>query len=926
VGKSRLAREVSALARAEGFHVLFGRAVRAETPVPFRPLAGALLSHFRHHGPPTAEELGPYRPVLGRLLPEWHSAADPRAEGASGRPAVVLAEAVERLLGVVAGPVGCLVVLEDLQWADPETLAVVEYLADALTTERVVVLCTVRSEEPSPARSLAHALEASRSTAVFDLTRLGEAELERMAAACLEAPRAPKEVVDFLCLWADGLPFLVEELLAGAMGAGALVSDADGWRLAPAATPTVPVTFAESVQRRLAGLGPAAGPVLRAAAVLGRRFDWTLVAAAESTPDPTVLEVLRGAVGAQLLVAGLSGSHFRFRHALTRDAVLADLLPAERVRISARLLQAVEDAHPGLPGEWAALAAELAEQAGERGRTAELLLEGGRRSLAVGALGSAENMLDRARKFAADAATRADVDEIRLEVLSLAGKTADALAVGEELVAAFGRLGAPAARRTHAQLFAARAAVTGARWATAERHLADVRRHAEATSDDVLAARVDVLAAQAAIGQADPDAAIPPAEAGLEAAERLGAYELACEALEVLGRCARQRDPESSERVFSRALRLAEEHDLVVWRIRAMAELAANDFFRDGTMTRLRAAREQALATGTLSVAAHLDLYLSLACKDRYEHDEAIVCARRCAELARRLGMNLLHAIGMLVEQQVHALQGDRAGVESLFARAMEIAPDDPVACGIGWSGRAHLAVIEEDHPRARRDFDRAIGFYRQVSAPPADPAWGMWLLLATSAGRDVAAERAEVLQVGATVNYLVRGLCVCADAVGHGRAGRAGAAAEALAEAETLLAPSEIYRHLALRIAAPAAIADGWGDPERWTREALGFFEAKNLSRAADACRALLRTTGAPVPRRGKAAVGVPAEVAAAGVTQREVEVLLLLGQGLPNREIAERLYLSPRTVERHIANIGVKVGAGTRAALVAYAARILG
>lgn len=67
VGKSRLAREAVALARVQGLHVLFGRAVRAETPVPFRPLAEALLSHFRHHGPPAAAELAPFRAVLGRL-------------------------------------------------------------------------------------------------------------------------------------------------------------------------------------------------------------------------------------------------------------------------------------------------------------------------------------------------------------------------------------------------------------------------------------------------------------------------------------------------------------------------------------------------------------------------------------------------------------------------------------------------------------------------------------------------------------------------------------------------------------------------------------------------------------------------------------------------------------------------------------------
>ena len=57
--------------------------------------------------------------------------------------------------------------------------------------------------------------------------------------------------------------------------------------------------------------------------------------------------------------------------------------------------------------------------------------------------------------------------------------------------------------------------------------------------------------------------------------------------------------------------------------------------------------------------------------------------------------------------------------------------------------------------------------------------------------------------------------------------------------------------------------------------------------------------------------------------MTAREAEVLTLLAEGLPNREIAQRLYLSPRTVERHIANLTVKAGVRSRSELIAFAAR---
>jgi DNA-binding CsgD family transcriptional regulator len=60
-------------------------------------------------------------------------------------------------------------------------------------------------------------------------------------------------------------------------------------------------------------------------------------------------------------------------------------------------------------------------------------------------------------------------------------------------------------------------------------------------------------------------------------------------------------------------------------------------------------------------------------------------------------------------------------------------------------------------------------------------------------------------------------------------------------------------------------------------------------------------------------------------GVTPREAEVLALLAEGRSTREIAARLYVSPKTVERHIANLAAKLGVGSRSQLVAYAARIV-
>jgi DNA-binding CsgD family transcriptional regulator len=171
-------------------------------------------------------------------------------------------------------------------------------------------------------------------------------------------------------------------------------------------------------------------------------------------------------------------------------------------------------------------------------------------------------------------------------------------------------------------------------------------------------------------------------------------------------------------------------------------------------------------------------------------------------------------------------------------------------------------------------------------------------------------------------VYWLIRGWVGHARAVILGRQGRAAEAEEAFARADTDLAPCDWYRHHARRLVAEAALVDGWGDPKRWLADALAFFDPAGPPAVASACRSLLRQAGAPVPRRRRAAPDLPGPLAAKRVTPREAEVLALLAEGRSTKEIAARLYLSPKTVERHIANLAAKVGVESRSELVAFAA----
>jgi ATP/maltotriose-dependent transcriptional regulator MalT len=917
IGKSRLVREVTRTAMESGLAVLAGRAVAGGAPTPFRPFAEALTSAGRAGRLPSSEELGPFRPVLGRLIPQWRP---PQPVPGEESP-VFLGEAVLRLLRAVAPPAGCVLVLEDLHWADQETLALLEYLADNLAAERAVCLATLREagyEQGSEAAALASALAARGSAAVLTLGRLDPAAVADMTRACLDAADLPAGVHAFVAGRAEGIPFLVEEVLAGLVGEGTLTEQDGRWHAADLSAPGVPATFADAVRRRLDGMSAESRRVIGAAAVLGRRFDWTLLGPVTGLADPAVIAALREGVGLQLVVAERDG--FRFRHALTHEAVLAGLLPPERTMLAGQALAAAEAAHPGLPGAWCTLAADLAVRAGDAARAGALLLEAGRRDLAAGALASAEHTLTRARDLVGPA-LQTSVDEALTEVFAMSGQVDRAIETGRMLLA---RLGPPSPRAAHLHLEIARAAIAGARWAEAAASIEVAR---ESAGSD--AAQVDACAAQVAAGRGRLEEADRLARAALRAAEGEGGQsvqpEVACEALEVIGRVARQRDLEAAERAFARAADLAGAHGLRLWRLRALHELGTIDQLRTESVDRLEQARELAVAQGALALTATLDLQIAAGLNKQFRADEALAAARRSADASRRFHLATL-PMALIFEATAHAIRGEEGPMEDRIAEAVALAPDDQDVLGCAWGHcRATFSLLAGDLDAAHARMTTGAGLLLSSPATIAPPFLGLWPLLGALLGRDAASAAARVRAAHGTRHLVVAALLGYADAVSAGRQGRPADAEAAFAAADRQMGPLVAwYRQYARRLAAEAALADGWGEPVAWLREAAAYFAARGDDRVSAACRALLRQAGAPVPR--PAGDGdVPGPLRALGVTEREADVLRLVAQGLGNREIAERMFLSPRTVEKHVASLLAKTGL-RRGQLAGYSAGLDG
>jgi DNA-binding CsgD family transcriptional regulator len=658
--------------------------------------------------------------------------------------------------------------------------------------------------------------------------------------------------------------------------------------------------------------------VLGAAALLGRTFDWDLLPGMADADGRTVVDALRAAVVDQLIEA--DGDRFRFRHALTREAVLTDLLPPEQRELAARAWPAIERAHPGLPGTTCLLAADLAAAAGDTAAAAERLVESARRALASGAMATAEATARRARHLADGDSDRAlDADEVLVDVLAAAGKPADALVLGRDLADRFALAEASPPRRADLLLVLARAAIAAGDLAVAERAVTDARSVAGTRAGLTLLARLDTVATEVALDRADLDTAERLGWRAVEEGRATDQPAVVCEALLLLGRLARPEGSAKAVERFQQAADTAAAAGLARWQLRAQQELALESWPTRGRAA-IRETRDLAARFGAHLTVAVMDLSLADLALSDFDHSGCLDSATACVEASRRYGL-ATEPVAELWLAGAHALGGDDDAMHAAIDAALARDRDDPRILG-DLNGRVLTtrAFVRDELDRLPELLDEMMDHVRRAPRTTSVyPGRVYWALLHTVDDDDLGvAARSEYHDDAARIGHaMFPQFGEIVEAVALGRVGEADAATPRMDAAYEPLTTSPLSQgmaHASSLIVARAAIRDGWGDPVRWLRASEAWFAERGLDRLVRRSRVLLREAGAPAPRRGRGDSEVPTSLRALGVTSREMDVLKLVVAGRTTKQIAAELYIAPKTVERHLTSLFGRTGVSNR------------
>jgi DNA-binding CsgD family transcriptional regulator len=350
IGKSRLLAEVKTAAAFHNFLLLQGSCFPTDQAIPYAPLLDLLRSHFSKQPEakptyavePFIQAFLPFLPDLGHMLaaeipPPMEPALDPEQE--KRRRFEILAHFFTRL--AEARPV--LLVVEDLHWSDDTSLEFLHYLARRCSAYPLLLLLSSRSDEVRPSlRHFLAQLDRERLVQQCSLAPLTREEVEAMLRAIFALSLSARvELADPIYALTEGNPFFIEEMLTSLLASGQIFYADGSFGHKQLRELRIPQSVQDALRQRMDHLSEPSRRVLTLAAVAGRRFDFALLQQLTHYNEQHLLVLMKELIAAQFVVEE-SAEQFAFRHALTRQAVYADLLVRERKVLHRRIAETME--------------------------------------------------------------------------------------------------------------------------------------------------------------------------------------------------------------------------------------------------------------------------------------------------------------------------------------------------------------------------------------------------------------------------------------------------------------------------------------------------------------------------------------------------------------------------------------------------------
>lgn len=898
IGKTRLLREVLSLPELEGRRAVVGHCHSLQEPFPFGPLIEVLQNVA--DDPPRASfspVVGALRPLLPELAdelpPQPEALRDPRAE----RHRVF--RALRELLTAL-GPTVC--VLEDMHWADEGTLEFLAFLWPQPPAQLALAL-TYRGEELHPSSPL-RGLASRRSNEVFrvaiELSPLSSDEVRTLASGIVGTEQISNALTTSLHAQTAGLPFAVEEVLHLLDDRGGLLPY-NGRGQAMLENVTVPPAVRQSILERLGRLSDDARLLTHAAAVVGVPTRESLMQRVSGLPPVRGMRALAESLSSPLLEEK-GEALYGFRHALAAQAVYEGISPPERRLLHLRVARALEGGRGRCP------LARLAHHFGGACRP---------RQCAHYAEAAAE-----AASSVGDDRTAARILEEALRIAGLSRAATRRMALSLGSAALFGRVPSEAIRvlrRVLGDDSLPRGLRGELRFSLARLlYLAgEASSHRELTQAAEELQRRPALAARAM--------AVRATQGPMEGAPNDRLFWLG-RALEM---AERQADPVvTTEILATRAAVLLEVGDPAGWR--AIDDLPWSATSLEQRLELVRDCKYLASAALELGYYGRARSLLDEAERIREELDHGrfavgLATIRSWLEWssgrweglearARSLMEANAEAPGMFASNELTLgwlilARGEVGDAERRFASVLDVVRNAQVlpACTTVTSGLATIQLARGDVGRAREL--ATMGLERIGDSP-------LWV--SASAVAPVAVDAliacGETADAQELVRRFARGLrqrdapaamarlAFCRGSVAE-VSGRGDAARRLFAQAERgfrrLPCPYEAAR--ARERIGRCLLA---GDDARGQGSLIGAleeFEALGAAWDAGRVRAELRGHGVALPypwRGGRRGYG-------GELSPREAEVARLVAMGSTNREIAGTLYISPRTVENHVASV---------------------